>query len=71
MTWFEAISELCRQLDSERTLDDILTTAVDENMLTFEQAKNIAHELNIPGTQFSPPAPPSWAMPPCPEGTEW
>jgi hypothetical protein len=63
MTWLEAISELCRQLDSESAIDSILTTAVDENMITFEQAQNIAYEVHLMGTQFSPPAPPSWAMP--------
>jgi hypothetical protein len=53
-TWFAAINELCLQLDSETTIDDVLTTAVDENMITLEQAKHIALEVGLEGSQFSP-----------------
>lgn len=54
MTWLEAISELCRQLDSETTIDDILVTAVDENMITADDARAIALNIGLEGSQFSP-----------------
>jgi hypothetical protein len=47
MTWFEAIRELCAFVVHESTIDDILETAVEENMLTSEEAKEIANECGL------------------------
>lgn len=47
MNWFYAIRELCSQLDSENTIKDILRTAVDESMLTSDEAEFITKECHL------------------------
>jgi hypothetical protein len=47
MTWYEAISELCLQVDSEETIKDILATAVDECMITSHDADSIAKMVHV------------------------
>ncbi len=42
MTWYDAIRELCLQVDHEETVKDILATAVDECMITPRDAISIA-----------------------------
>jgi hypothetical protein len=42
MTWYDAIRELCLQVDEESTVKDILATAIDEHMITPRDAVSIA-----------------------------
>ncbi len=42
MTWYDAIRELCLQVDEESTVKDILATAIDEHMITPQDAGSIA-----------------------------
>jgi len=47
MTWEFVIRELCLNLDSESAIREVLVVAVDENMLTREQAASIAREVQL------------------------
>ncbi len=46
MTWFDAIFELCALVSTEETIQDILDTAIEENMLGPVEAGQIAHALD-------------------------
>jgi mannitol/fructose-specific phosphotransferase system IIA component (Ntr-type) len=45
--WFESIRELCALVVHESTIRDILETAIEENMLTREEAKEIYNECGL------------------------
>ena len=46
MGWFEMLRELCNFVVLDTTIQDVLETAVEENMLTLEEARQIAHEIS-------------------------
>jgi hypothetical protein len=46
MSWYDAIRELCSFVVLETTIQDILETAVEENMLTRDEALEIAHGVS-------------------------
>lgn len=48
LTWYDAIRELCLQVDGENTIKDILSTATDEHMITAHDAARIADMVKVP-----------------------
>jgi hypothetical protein len=46
MNWYNCIRELCSFVVHESTIQDILETAVEENMLTRDEALKIASEVS-------------------------
>lgn len=45
MTWYDALFELCNQVGYEDTVDDILDTAIEEQMLSRSQAGQIIRAI--------------------------
>lgn len=42
MTWYHVIRELCEKVRYEATVKDILTTALNEKLITTGEAEQIA-----------------------------
>ena len=53
MNWLEAITELCKLVNVDSTVKDILLTGVGKGLITLEQGRKIAADNDCESTPFS------------------